>query len=210
LPHWRTELPELGLLVRFTAYMGLRAGETAGLRVGKLDFLRSSVEVCESATEVNGQLVYGPTKNYQRRRVPLLPFLRDDLAAHLQAKRRDQSDFVFASPEGGPLRHNNFYRRHFKPAVLQAGLPVTVRFHDLRHSYAGLLIAQGAHPRAIMSAWAILRSRSRWARTATFCPGSMNTSRAGSTTSGAPPGRAPERPISSVGSVGIEPTTEGL
>jgi integrase len=106
--------------------------------------------VAESATEVNGRLVFGPTKNYQRRTVPLPRFLRDDLAAHLRKRRERADDLVFASPEGGPLRHNNFYGRHFKPAVRRVGLPESVRFHDLRHSYAGFLIAQGAHPRAIM------------------------------------------------------------
>jgi len=128
----------------------MRAGEIAGLRVGRVDFLRSTVEVSESITEVNGRLVAGPTKNYQRRTVPLPTFLRDDLAAHLHGKQVDPSDFFLTAPEGGPLRHNNFYRRHFKPAITQAELPKAVRFHDLRHSYAGFLIAQGAHPRAIM------------------------------------------------------------
>jgi integrase len=149
-PHWRTVRPELGLLIRFAAYTGLRAGEIAGLRVGKIDFLRSSVEVSETATEVNGQLLYGPTKNYQRRAVPLPALLRDDLAAYLRTRSVGPSDPVFMSPEGGPLRHNNFYRRQFKPAVAQAGLPTTLRFHDLRHTYASFLIAEGAHPRAIM------------------------------------------------------------
>ena len=40
-------------------------------------------------------------------------------------------------------------RRYFKPATLEAGLD-GLRFHDLRHTCAALLIAQGAHPRAIM------------------------------------------------------------
>jgi integrase len=116
-PNWRTDLPEFGLLVCFAAYTGMRAGEIAGLRVGRVDFLRSTVEVSESITEVNGRLVAGPTKNYQRRTVPFPPFLRDDLAAHLHGKQVDPSDFFFTAPEGGPLRHNNFYRRHFKPAI---------------------------------------------------------------------------------------------
>ncbi len=59
-------------------------------------------------------------------------------------------DFVFTSSRGGPLRHSNFYARHFKPAVIRAGLPEATRFHDLRHSYAAMLIAERAHPRAIM------------------------------------------------------------
>jgi integrase len=149
-PHWRTELPEYGVLVRFAAYTGLRAGEIAGLTERDLDFVRSAVTVGRSATEVNGHLVYGPTKNYQRRSVPLPTFLRDDLAALLQDRRHDPANPVFTAPAGGALRHKNFYRRHFKRAVVQAGLPETVRFHDLRHTFAGFLIAQGAHPRAIM------------------------------------------------------------
>jgi site-specific recombinase XerC len=57
---------------------------------------------------------------------------------------------VWRSPQGGPFRHGNWFKRHFKPALVQAGLPAHTRFHDLRHSYAAMLIGQGAHPRAIM------------------------------------------------------------
>jgi integrase len=49
------------------------------------------------------------------------------------------------------MRHSNFYQRIFKPTVRQT-LPEHlhgVRFHDLRHSNAALLIAEGGHPKAI-------------------------------------------------------------
>jgi len=46
------------LLVRFDAYTGLRAGELAALRVGRLDLLRGTCEVVESATEVDNKLVW--------------------------------------------------------------------------------------------------------------------------------------------------------
>jgi integrase len=127
-PHWRTELPEYGLLVRFAAYTGLRAGELGALRTGRIDLLRRRVEVVESVSEVNGRLVFGPTKTYQNRSVPLPRFVCDELVPLLASK--GQEDFVFPGSEGGPLRHGNFYARHFKPAVRQAGLPETVRFHD--------------------------------------------------------------------------------
>jgi integrase len=58
---------------------------------------------------------------------------------------------VFTAPKGGRLRHNNFYQRLFCPALRHAGLPEQVRFHDLRHTCAALLIAQGAHPKAIQA-----------------------------------------------------------
>ena len=46
---------------------------------------------------------------------------------------------------GGPLRHGGFFRRHFKPAVVRAELDTRTRFHDLRHTAAALMIAEGAH-----------------------------------------------------------------
>ena len=50
-------VPEYGLLVRFAAYTGLRAGELGALRAGRLDLLRRRVEVTESVGEVRGRLV---------------------------------------------------------------------------------------------------------------------------------------------------------
>jgi integrase len=53
--------------------------------------------------------------------------------------------FVFTMAEGGPIRQRNFYRRHFKPAVLRIGLPESLHFHSLRHTCAAFLIANGRH-----------------------------------------------------------------
>jgi site-specific recombinase XerD len=44
-----------------------------------------------------------------------------------------------------------FRRSWFKPALKASGLDEDLRFHDLRHTAAGLLIAQGAHPKEIQS-----------------------------------------------------------
>jgi integrase len=143
--------PPYGLLVRFAAYTGLRAGELAALRVKRLDLLRGTVRVVESASEVGGHLVLGATKTYAERTVRLPRFLREDLAVYLARRPRDPDGFVFTAPKGGPLRHNNLYQRIFCPALARAGLPAQVRFHDLRHTCAALLIAQGAHPKAIQA-----------------------------------------------------------
>ena len=140
--------PDYSLLVRFAAFTGLRAGEIAALRVSRINLLRRRVEVSESADEANGSFNIGPTKTYSTRSVGLPKPLADELAQHLATK--SPTDLVFEGPDGGPLRHSNWYPRHFKPAVIRAGLPRTTRFHDLRHTYAALLIAEGAHPRAIM------------------------------------------------------------
>jgi integrase len=139
-----------GTLVRFAAYTGLRAGEIGALRVRRIDFLRSRVEVAESVSDVAGQLIVGPTKTYANRHVPMPPLLVEELATHLGQRCHDREELVFTSPQGGPLRHGNFYKTKFKPAVRAAGLPESLRFHDLRHTYAAFCIASTADPYAVM------------------------------------------------------------
>jgi integrase len=56
---------------------------------------------------------------------------------------------VFTAPKGGPLREHHFGERQFKPAAVRAGLPATLRVHDLRHTAASLLIREGASIKAL-------------------------------------------------------------
>lgn len=140
--------PEYGLLVRFAAFTGLRAGEIVALRTRDLELSVRRVQVSASASEAYGRLQIVATKTYERRSVPIPRSLIDALADHVDGRESD--DFVWQSPQGGPFRYSNWFKRHFRPAVARAEVPDQTRFHDLRHSYAALLIAQGAHPRAIM------------------------------------------------------------
>ena len=164
-PHFRT-------LIYTAAYTGLRAGELGALRRSDVDLTRGILRVERALKEVNSAgladsdrgLIFGPTKTGATRHVGLPKFLGDMLAAHLdrEGQRRDgvqpqgvlvENAPVFTSLEGDPLRHGNFVKRHFKPAVA-AALPASLaglRFHDLRHTAASLLIAAGAHPKAIQT-----------------------------------------------------------
>jgi integrase len=47
---------------------------------------------------------------------------------------------VFCDTKGKPLRESNVIRRSFRKILKKAGLPATVRFHDLRHTCASLLL----------------------------------------------------------------------
>jgi integrase len=136
-------------LIYLLAYGGLRWGEAAALRRGKINVLRSRIEVSESVAETSTGLHYGATKTYQARSVAIPGFLKEMLAEHLTAfvdKGRDS--LVFTTESGAPLRNNNWRSRVWEPALREAVLP-KVRIHDLRHTCATLLIAQGAHAKAI-------------------------------------------------------------
>jgi len=139
-----------GTLVYLLAYGGLRWGEAVAVRRKRCDLLRSRIEVVESLSEARGQLHFGPTKTYRRRMVIIPGFLRDLIAEHLARDvDNDPEALVFTSPEGRPLRNSNFRRQAWYRAVAEAGLPKGLRVHDLRHTCSSLLIAQGAHPKAI-------------------------------------------------------------
>ena len=140
--------PRYRTLIYAAAYTGLRAGELAALKVDRRDFVRRTIDVVESLSEVRGKLVTGPTKTRARRTVTMPLFLAEMLAEHLEMFP-SPSGYVFTSEGGGPLRHHNFYVRQFRLAVRRAGLPHGLRFHDLRHTAASLLISRGANPKQI-------------------------------------------------------------
>jgi integrase len=118
---------------------------------GRLDLLRGTVRVAE-APEVAGRLEWGGVKTHEARTVRLPRFLRDELAAYLADRPHGPEDLVFTAPLGGPLRESKWIPGYFKPA----GLPGTLRFYDLRHTAASLLIRarlEDIHARALSDVW---------------------------------------------------------
>jgi integrase len=128
--------PRYRVLVLTGAYTGLRPGELAALRVGRLDLVRRRLRVEE------------PLKTPAARRTVTYPsFLAAELASQLDSYPSIDG-WVFAAPEGGPIRLDNWRRRHWYPAVDDSvGRPM--RPHDLRHTHAALLIAAGEDPYVI-------------------------------------------------------------
>ena len=135
-----------GLVITFLAYTGLRFGEVAALRVGRIDLARRRIEVAESVTSVNGRLVWGTPKGHARRWVSVPAFVANQLAEHVAGKT--PADLVFQSPQGGVLRASNFRRDVFEPAARAAGLDGLVP-HGLRHTAASLAIAAGADVKVV-------------------------------------------------------------
>ena len=66
--------------------------------------------------------------------MPFSDIIKAELAGHIERLDPDDDQaLVFTSPMSTPLRHSNFCRRAWLPAVARAGLPGT-HFHDLRHA----------------------------------------------------------------------------
>ncbi len=140
--------PRYSAMVLAAGYTGMRWGELAGLRVANIDLLRGSVTVASTLTEVQGEVRLGPPKTkHSSRTIAIARSLAAELGSHI-GKYPDPDNWIFSAPNGGPLRRTNFRRRVWRPAVEEAGLG-SLRFHDLRHSHASTLIAQGEHPKVI-------------------------------------------------------------
>jgi integrase len=140
--------PRYRALVLVGAYGGLRIGELAGLRRGRVDLLRGTVQVAEIVVEVQGVLHIGPPKTRASRRTVGLPrFVAEELSVHM-AEPGDPEAFVFTAPQGGPLRVTAFRARVWRPATRAAGLD-GLRIHDLRHTAVALWIAAGASPKEV-------------------------------------------------------------
>jgi integrase len=136
-----------GNLVRFACLTGLRQGELFALRERALALPRRTLVVDAGARE--GKLV--PTKTVAgRRRVRLSGEALRLLREQLLGRTPNELGLVFPTPTGSVWRKDNFMARIFRPAVRRADL-APLRFHDLRHTYAALMVAAGAHPKLLQA-----------------------------------------------------------
>lgn len=141
------------MLYLAAVHTGLRRGELLGLRWSDLDLRKGLLYVRRSLNRVRqgeGYVVAeAPLKTrHSRRTVDLSPALVEALLT-FPAGDDPKRDFVFRSKAGGPIDPDNVDRAYKRHLTL-AGLP-EIRFHDLRHTHASLLIAVGVHPKAIQA-----------------------------------------------------------
>ena len=80
--------------------------------------------------------------------VPASPDLAGLLAHHKATTGGGPDDHVFHNKAGDPIDYHNIERREFHPALERAGLR-KIRWHDLRHTFVALLVANGEYPTKI-------------------------------------------------------------
>jgi integrase len=131
------------VLVALSVLLGLRQGEALGLTWADVDVSAGLLRVRHQLDGRTGELVE-PKTSAAKREVPMPPSLSKMLAEHrLASPWSKDTDPVFASSAGTPVAVRNIARRGLEPALAPAGLP-HLRWHDLRHVAASLLVAEGA------------------------------------------------------------------
>jgi len=154
------------LVVHIAAYYGLRRSEIIGLKWDAIDFEKKTITVCRKVTSINGNgtgheeiTVDDELKTEASvRTFPLIPhiekLLRERLVLETHYSKILKGDFdreydgFVCRDNFGKLITPDFVSRHFKYIVKKNNLK-PIRFHDLRHSCASLLLANGVPMKAI-------------------------------------------------------------
>jgi len=138
-------------------HTGLRRGELLGLRWQDIDFKQNSLTVKQALIRTRqGLLMSEPKTPKSRRTIPLSNEVMATLKSHKAKQSQDKllagtayenADLVFCNALGKPIDPRNFTKQ-FARILTSAGLPV-VRFHDMRHSHATMLLMLNEHPKVV-------------------------------------------------------------
>lgn len=151
--HWR-------VMITLALTSGLRRSELLGLEWKHLDFISGVLDVSQTMIHaLKGEIIVKKPKTKKSIRKVALPSsmlkeLREYYAFRMQ-ERDDIGDawlggdwlFMFSHPTGQPFHHERPYL-WFRQFVKKNGFRY-IRFHDLRHTLATILINQGVHAKII-------------------------------------------------------------
>ncbi len=149
-PHYRLYLAAITT--------GMRQGELLGLRWQDVDLVAGVASIQQTLYRLGKTLLMKePKSSRSRRTVTLPPVLVKELRCiqdEQVERQRELADayenhgLVFCQLHGKPLHAHNIVQRDFRPVMKRADLP-RIRFHDLRHCHATLLLQQGVHPKVV-------------------------------------------------------------
>jgi integrase len=142
----------LALLYEMALKTGMRRGELLALRWRDIDLNHGWLSVQRTLTEGEQGWTVGDVKTKAaRRRIALSPLLCPKLRAHRDARPRaidSEHDLVFPTSTGRAM-HPSFVGVCFQRLQRRLGIERRIRFHDLRHTFATLALANGASMKAV-------------------------------------------------------------
>lgn len=137
-------------LIRTLVGTGMRWSEATALRVAEVDLEGlPTIKIIRATKWTPGEGYHdGVPKTKKSRRTIIVPApVADVLRPLLDGKAGDE--YVFTASQGGQVRHSNFHRLVWKPALAKAKLKPPPRLHDLRHTFASWALEMGIGLEAI-------------------------------------------------------------
>ena len=136
----------------------MRRGELLGLRWRDVDLERGVLGVKRSMQKVGRETIFlEPKTSQSRRQIALTTRATAAIRVHRTKQMEERlragsawadQGLVFTDEIGGPLDPTNLCRRSFETLLERSGLR-RMRFHDLRHTAATLLLGDGVHPKVV-------------------------------------------------------------
>lgn len=118
-----------------------------GLKWADIDWQNSQIHIQRT---FNKGRFFTPKTKTSKRKIDLGPTVITELRKWKLTCPKNSLDLVFANKAGEPINYSKMVQRQFLPALRAADLP-KVRFHDLRHTYASLMINQGENIKYIQT-----------------------------------------------------------
>lgn len=144
----------LGAVAPVAIDSGLRQGELFALHWTDFDPATGALTVTKSLAELRGKVWLKDAKTATSRRIVLLDFARPHLEQHRERMAAEGQDTttgpIFCDTEGKFLRKSNYLRRSFGLACKAAGV-AGLKFHELRHASASLLLLAGVDAKTVSS-----------------------------------------------------------
>ncbi len=149
---------QYGAIVRFAVMTGMRVGEILGLRWTDVDLDARVLHIQQTCQWLprQGFIFRQPKTATSRRSIALSSETVRDLRRHRQAQLEERlllgpnyqdNGLVFVTSLGTPIEPSNL-RRAWLKILAKSGLS-HLRFHDLRHAHATLMLRQGVHPKVV-------------------------------------------------------------
>jgi integrase len=149
---------KLEALYVLAVHTGMRQGELLALKWEDIDLNEGIIHIKRTLARSGGRIALGePKTKGSRRTVHLTGAAVEALRSHLERQLEDierlgdlyrDHGLVFTSQVGTLINPTNLRRRSFAPLLERAGLP-KIRFHDLRHTCATLLLTRNVHPKYV-------------------------------------------------------------
>jgi integrase len=154
-----------GTILAITAVLGLRIGETLGLRVCDVDFAKRIIRVRQSVDSAS-RTIGGTKSRASSADMPMSTELEARLRSHL-SRLDGKSELLFLNRNGRPFCADKLREKKLYPLLDALKIP-RGEFHGMRHGAASALLADGASPALVQKQFATVTRESRWQCTRTF------------------------------------------